>query len=227
MRNHGCGSSFFSGSTFCFPVVDWYRVKRMRKRVKEKRKGVFPAGWIFFSGFLLGVGILNGIWKLEWQQKTISAMYLLSTFAEKEVWGMEYFLEVLRLRGSWFLLFVLCGFSIFGVPLAIVGMLLSGAEIGAMLTMSILQFGLAGGAVGAGLLMPHTLLYLPVMLFLAKLVYGQSVEIWRNHGIFPRDAGNYLFLAMISGLVYFGGILLEAYGNPWTVKLLTKILNMN
>ena len=53
------------------------------------------------------------------------------------------------------------GVTIFGMPLAIMGMLAGGVLIGMLLTVSVLQFGLNGGLVGAGLLFPQYLLYLP------------------------------------------------------------------
>lgn len=189
-----------------------------KKRLRFRGTGKFPAGILFLCGFLLGTLLPNVLWRMEWQQKTMASVYLLSAFAGRGVSGREYFLEVLRMRGSYFLLCVLCGFSVFGVPLAVVGMLLLGCEIGALLTMSILQFGLAGGAVGLGLILPQYVIYLPATMYVMALVYEQSLDIWKNHGIFPQKTYRYSVRACGAALVYFGGILLESWLNPWVVE---------
>ena len=189
-----------------------------KKRFKFRGTGKFPAVILFLCGFLLGTLLPNVLWRMEWQQKTMASVYLLSAFAGRSVSGREFFLEVLRMRGSYFLLSVLCGFSVFGVPLAVVGILLLGGEIGALLTMSILQFGLAGGAVGLGLLLPQYLIYLPVTMYVMALVYEQSLDIWKNRGIFPQKAYNYSLRVCGAGVVYFAGILLESFLNPWVVE---------
>ncbi|MDO4274423.1 MAG: stage II sporulation protein M [Eubacteriales bacterium] len=186
--------------------------------MRFKRKGEFPAGILFLCGFLIGSLLPNIAWKLQWQQKTMASVYLLGAFAHSSVSGKEYFFEVLRMRGSYFLLCILCGVSVFGVPLAVLGVIILGVEIGAMLTMSILQFGLAGGAVGLGLLFPQYLVYIPVSFFFMALVYQQSLDIWRNHGIFPQKAYRYGTRACVAAVLYFGGIVLESYCNPWIVE---------
>ena len=120
---------------------------------------------IVFSGFLIGVLIPNTIWRLEWHQKTAASIYLLGTFADKSMEGNRYLWHVLRVRGGYFLLTVLCGFSVFGVPLAVLGILFLGLEIGMILTLSILQFGLAGGAVGVCLFCPSICFIFPQYFF--------------------------------------------------------------
>lgn len=177
---------------------------------------------LFVTGFLLGILIPNAIWKMEWRQKTLASVYLLGTFAGKSIDGQEYFLYVLKMRGSAFLVAALCGISVFGVPLAVLGTVLQGMEIGLFLTMSILQFGLAGGAIGAGLLLPQYLLYIPAVCYLLSIVYMQSMEIWRNRGLIPRKVSGYLVQVLLAGAVCFVGILLEAYCNPWLFQMFTK-----
>lgn len=126
--------------------------------------------------------------------------------------------------GSLFILSVLCGFSIFGVPLAVAGMLFLGFLIGTVAAMSILQFGFAGGLIGAGLLLPQYLFYIPVWMYLMAQVWELSLGIWRNKGLFPGRCRRYLISAGIALLVYAAGILTECYINPWIAeKLLTFV----
>ena len=76
----------------------------MKRIWKEGKKRTFPAWRLFLAGFLLGILLPNILWKLKWQQQTIASMYLIRTFAKDEVSGPAYLLEVLRIRGSFFLL---------------------------------------------------------------------------------------------------------------------------
>ncbi len=196
----------------------------MEKRKKRFGKGLLPAVLLLAIGFLLGIVIPNVMWKLEWRQKTLASVYILGTFAGKSMKGTEYLWYVLRMRGSVFLVAAFCGISVFGVPLAVLGMLLQGLEIGLILTMSILQFGLAGGAVGAGLFLPQYLLYIPSVCVLMSVVYMQSLDIWKNRGLFPKKVYRYVLGILPAGALYLVGILLEVYCNPWVFQLFTKNL---
>ena len=72
---------------------------------------------------------------------------------------------------------IICGFSIFGAPLAVITLLGSGLYAGMIMTVSILEFGFAGGVIGMGLLLPQ---YLFLHSGLA-LFYGTGMEdIIRN-----------------------------------------------
>ncbi len=85
-------------------------------------------------------------------------MYLLRTFAAKSEAGVEYFLQVLRMRGSFYLLGAACGISVFGGRCCRRQIYL-GIKIGILITMSVLQFGFQGGLVGVGLLFPQYIIY--------------------------------------------------------------------
>ena len=71
-------------------------------------------------------------------------------YAEKG--SREYFWKVLRMRGGLFLLVAGSGLTIFGVLVAVGGMILLGIGMGMLMTMSILQFGFHGGLIGIGLM---------------------------------------------------------------------------
>ena len=88
--------------------------------MKKNRTGTkkFPALILFLLGFLAGNLIPNIIWKAKWQQKTWASVYFLSTFAGKNTGNIEYLKEILKYRGVFYLLNIICGFSVFGAPLA-------------------------------------------------------------------------------------------------------------
>ena len=89
--------------------------------MKKNRTGTkkFPALILFLLGFLAGNLIPNIIWKAKWQQKTWASVYFLSTFAGKNTGNIEYLKEILKYRGVFYLLNIICGFSVFGAPLAV------------------------------------------------------------------------------------------------------------
>lgn len=195
----------------------------MSKGVRVKEKGRFPALILFLAGFLAGTILPNVLWRLQWQQQTMASIYILGAFADKSITGKDYLKEILRVRGSYYLLSVICGISIFGVPLAVLGMLFLGGETGALLAMSVLEFGFTGGVVGAGLLLPQYLVYIPVTMLLMTLVYHQSLQVWQNHGLYPERTGKYMLKCAGGAVLYGLGILLEWKINPWVAE---KVLGM-
>lgn len=185
----------------------------------------FPGGFLFTVGFLLGTVLPNILWKVQWKQETINAFYLLGAFAGKNVSGREYFFQVLTQRGGWFLICVFCGVTVFGVPVSVLTILGAGIKIGAVLSMSILQFGFAGGAAGLSLLFPHEVVYLIVFFYFMRRVYDLSLNCWKGRGLFPQGISRYCFDFFKCGVLYMGGILLEIYVNPWFVEKTVKILD--
>ena len=175
-----------------------------------QRKGL-PVYGIFLAGFLIGVLLPNFMWRFEWSQKTTASMYLLTAFSDRALEKKEYFFYVLKTRGSLFLIASLCGVSVFGVPLAVIGMLYMGLQAGMLLTLSVLQFGLQGGLIGAGAMFPQYLLYFPCFFYLLNLVYVQSLEIWKNRGLLLPDVSDYFLRVIICACIFAGGMLCLLY----------------
>ncbi len=194
----------------------------MENVLSTKIKSSFPGLTLLLAGFLAGMLIPNFVYRFSWKQQAFSAIYLLAAYGKTEIGEIEYLLQLLQMRGSFFILSLLCGFTVFGVPIAVVAMIFTGMGLGMVFSMSILQFGLTGGLVAAGLLFPHYLIYLPLWNAVYQMVYKESVGIWRNHGIFPKKISDY-FLKSFLYIACFGvGILVEWYVNPW---ILSKILD--
>ena len=189
---------------------------------KWKTAGRFPAEILFLTGFLAGTILPNIVWKMEWKQKTLASFYLIRSFAEKDISGGGYFMEVLRRRGGFFVLLFLCGFTVFGVPLSVAYMLILGVETGLLLALSVLEFGLYGGLAGAGLLLPQYVIYVPAYFCLAGMVYRQSYGIWKNYGLVPAKNAPYIRQGITVFLVYAGGILAESFLNPWIVEKIIR-----
>ena len=185
---------------------------------------MFPAIPLFLTGFVVGAVLPNIAYKLEWRQNAASALYVLGLLSEKG--GTEYFYEVLKIRGIWFLVTVCSGVTVFGIPTAIFGVLMTGLTISMLITTCVLQFGLNGGLVAASLMFPQYLVYLPCILWGMGKVYSCSTDLWRRRGWLPGKISGYILSMLLCGLFYFGGILLEAYCNPVITEILIKNLKI-
>ena len=199
--------------------------KMGKKKIRLRLFEDFPSAVLFLTGFLIGMLLPNLIWWMRWRQETIASFYLLGAFAGKGRTGKAYLCEVLRKRGGFFCLCALCGLSVFGAPLAMLAMVGMGVVMGAVLTLSILLFGFAGGAAGLSLLGPQYVVYLPVMMYFCRQVFDQSRDIWKNCGLFPRKLCRYGLRVSGAGALYAGGVFLEAFVNPWVVEKILKMLN--
>ena len=189
---------------------------------KKYKKRSFPAYGLLWLGILVGTLIPNIIWKIEWHQKAAAAMYLLGTFSGKNIDRIEYLQQVVKMRGSFFVMAAVCGASIFGVPFAVLAMILTGVKIGMLLTMSLLEFGINGGLTGVGLLFPQYLVYIPLSTYLLGLVYRQSYIIWKNPSDTLKEMKRYLLQILICAGIMTAGILLEVYCNPAVTELVLR-----
>ena len=140
--------------------------------------------------------------------------------------NIEYLKEILKYRGVFYLLNIICGFSVFGAPLAVITLLGSGLYAGMIMTVSILEFGFAGGVIGMGLLLPQYLFYIPVWLYSMEQEWKISSEIWRNRGLISGEVSIYLKKMCIAAVGYFLGILIECYVNPLIIDIILKYIKI-
>ena len=182
----------------------------MENLLSIKKKSFFPGLTLLLAGFLAGMLIPNFIYRFSWKQQAFSAVYLLETYGKTEAGGIDYLLQILWMRGGIFFLSLICGFTVFGVPMAIMAMFFTGIGLGIVFSMSIL--------------FPHYLIYLQLWDSVYQMVYRESMGIWRNHGIFPQKVSAYLLKVLLYTALYGAGILLEWRVNPW---ILNKILDFS
>lgn len=192
---------------------------------KLRKKHFFPGGILFFAGFLAGMLIPNLGYRFQWKQQAFSAIYLLEMFGRQVTANGEYLAQIIQMRAGIYLLVFLCGFTVFGVPVAVLGMIFVGMGLGMVFAMSILQFGLAGLMVALGLLMPQYVFYLPVLWFLFGMVYEISLESWQSHSLFSKKTGEFLRKMLGYTFFYAIGIVVEWCINPWLLNELFEILN--
>ena len=187
----------------------------MENLLSIKKKSFFPGLTLLLAGFLAGMLIPNFIYRFSWKQQAFSAVYLLETYGKTEAGGIDYLLQILWMRGGIFFLSLICGFTVFGVPMAIMAMLFTGIGLGIVFSMSILQFGLTGGAVAVALLFPHYLIYLGMLSYLAAEA--------RKVG---EDKNKKRMVAMILILTFFVGILSESILSKIFLKNFLQYIGM-
>ena len=187
----------------------------MENLLSIKKKSFFPGLTLLLAVFLAGILIPNFIYRFSWKQQAFSAVYLLETYGKTEAGGIDYLLQILWMRGGIFFLSLICGFTVFGVPMAIMAMLFTGIGLGIVFSMSILQFGLTGGAVAVALLFPHYLIYLGMLYYLAAEA--------RKVG---EDKNKKRMAAMILILTFFVGILSESILSKIFLKNFLQYIGM-
>lgn len=196
----------------------------MRQKLSVHKSREFPGYYLFLLGVLIGVVLPNLIYKMQWRQDTASALYLMGIHADGG--SREYFWKVIRMRGGLFLLAAGSGLTIFGVPIAVGGVVLPGMVMAMLMTMSVLQFGLQGGLVGAGLLFPQFMIYVPCFLIAGRIIYENSMQIWKSRNFLPGQISSYILKMLICSLFLGFGILLEVYFNPLITEILIRNLKI-
>lgn len=179
---------------------------------------------MLFIGFVIGMILPNLMYKMEWKQDMAAALYLMGIYAEEN--GMDYFWKVIRMRGGIWLLAAGSGLTIFGAPIAVAGLIIFGMQTAMLVTMSILQFGLYGGVVGAGLLFPQIIAYLPCVLVASGIIYESSIQIWKKRSFLPGQISAYIWKLFLCTAGFVVGILLETYCNPMITRILIRNLKI-
>ena len=114
--------------------------------------------FLFVAGFVLGVALPNLLWKTELEESGLPGLYLLTRVSQGIPAEPEYFFYILKTRGAVYLLTMLCGLSVFGLPVSVVSCVWMGFLMGAVLTVSLLEFGVRGMFLAVALFLPQ---YLP------------------------------------------------------------------
>lgn len=185
-----------------------------------------PVYFCMIAGFLAGIIVPNIFWREIYAQAGIVSGYMMECLADIEEECSILFEEVQKKRLGMSILLTVCGMSVFGVPVSCVVSGILGFELGSIMTVSILQFGVQGGILGLGLLFPQHMLYIPAFLSIGMLSYKKSMELWHGGSIFHRRLWKYLGIALVYLIVIFIGGCLETYCTPEIMKNLLKNLKI-
>ena len=178
--------------------------------------------FLFVAGFVLGVALPNLLWKTELEESGLPGLYLLTRVSQGIPAEPEYFFYILKTRGAVYLLTMLCGLSVFGLPVSVVSCVWMGFLMGAVLTVSLLEFGVRGMFLAVVLFLPQYLVYVPVSLALYRRSFQSSLSYWKNQRLSQQDRrGSGLFCAW-AAVFLLGGMALEGYLNPVLIQVVIK-----
>lgn len=199
--------------------------------MRRKKKRSLPAEGnlillLFFVGFTLGILFMNVWWNMEGAGAEAGGLYGLAVLMEQPWKKGDYFLYLLKRRGSLFLLAALSGITVFGVPVAAVGVLGTGMVLGSLISLGLLEVGLKGGVLVLGIFFPQLLLYMPGILGIGILTYRSSLQGWKSREIPLALYRRQLFWLGGFLMLCLAGMFLEAYVNPEIVTFFIKKLKI-
>lgn len=195
----------------------------MRRRRKATEERQFPSTILFMAGFLLGMIIPNLMWKKSWGHHVLTSTYLLTMVRQTKYIDRSMLYEIWKQKGCYLIITILSGFTIFGVSLAVIEIIILGFFTSAVITSSILQFGIYGAFIGAALLFPHYVFYYPACFYLLHGVYHESLMICKRRGGLPEKMSGYGTCILLAVSLTVAGSVLEIYANPGFLKLILKI----
>ena len=178
--------------------------------------------FLFVAGFVLGVALPNLLWKTELEESGLPGLYLLTRVSQGIPAEPEYFFYILKTRGAVYLLTMLCGLSVFGLPVSVVSCVWMGFLMGAVLTVSLLEFGVRGRFLAVALFLPQYLVYVPVSLALYRRSFQSSLSYWKNQRLSQQDRRGYGIFCAWAAVFLLGGMALESYLNPVLIQVVIK-----
>ncbi len=180
---------------------------------------------LFVIGFVTGVILPNLLWKTELEANGLPGLYLLTRVSQGMPANPEYFLYVLKTRGAVYALCMLCGLSVFGVPVSVVAGIWMGFLMGAVLTVSLLEFGVEGMFLAGVLFFPQYVIYIPVSLGLYRRSFQLSLRCWKNQRLSFGERKEYGAFCAFAGALLAAGMALESYVNPILIEMVLNKLH--
>ena len=180
---------------------------------------------LFVIGFVTGVILPNLLWKTELEANGLPGLYLLTRVSQGMPANPEYFLYVLKTRGAVYALCMLCGLSVFGVPVSVVAGIWMGFLMGAVLTVSLLEFGGEGMFLAGVLFFPQYVIYIPVSLGLYRRSFQLSLRCWKNQRLSFGERKEYGAFCAFAGALLAAGMALESYVNPILIEMVLNKLH--
>ena len=180
---------------------------------------------LFVIGFVTGVILPNLLWKTELEANGLPGLYLLTRVSQGMPANPEYFLYVLKTRGAVYALCMLCGRAVFGVPVSVVAGIWMGFLMGAVLTVSLLEFGVEGMFLAGVLFFPQYVIYIPVSLGLYRRSFQLSLRCWKNQRLSFGERKEYGAFCAFAGALLAAGMALESYVNPILIEMVLNKLH--
>lgn len=179
---------------------------------------------LFVLGFVLGVVLPNFLWKTELEANGLPGLYLLTRVSQGMPANPEYFIYVIKTRGAVYAMCMLCGLSVFGLPVSVVASVWMGFLMGAVLTVSLLEFGVEGMFLAGILFFPQYVVYVPASLALYRRSFQLSLRCWKNQRGSAQERREYGIFCVCVGALLLVGMFLESYVNPVLIeKVMDKL----
>ncbi len=165
--------------------------------------------WLFLFFVCFGFGILFG--NICNQEESLSFRW--NTLFYPPIDQRLFFYYCMKERFPGMLLLLITGPCFLGVGLAHLSVAWRGFSFGTMLSLAVVRMGVRGLGIGICAMLPHYLIYIPVLIGAWKL-------IWTFHHYGGKKIVNYVLCCIGLLLLYSVGIFIEAYGNPYLLKIL-------
>ncbi|RDU25236.1 stage II sporulation protein M [Anaerosacchariphilus polymeriproducens] len=200
---------------------------RLKGKIEIPHKNLLLC--IFSGGFLLGIIITNIFGKNYVEEMGILSDYFIQRYKYASISSDELFFYVLKRRaiviaGIWAM-----GFSALGVFSVWLFIGWFGFSIGTLLTASIIRFGVGGILFSLGAIIPHYLIYVPVLSVLIGKVYCTCLKIYYPTKVMEYQNKKKIYLEyfatfLLISVVCIIGVLLESYVNPMIFKKVLRII---
>lgn len=187
--------------------------------------------FVFTAGFLAGILLTNFCGKNYVQETGILSQYFIQRFKQGKMDSMDYFYYLLTSRSKGLVLLWIFGTTMFGIAAVYAYLFWFGLSGGILLTSSVMNYGMKGIVVCVVSGIPQYLFYIPLGLFLLRLVYQTSAAVYfpRMQAYTTERSKGYILLKYtgcfcLALLGIFIGIWLESWLNPVILKKILKIL---
>lgn len=195
------------------------------------KKWGMNAGFLRSAAVLLVLGITMGAMAVNVLADSavgragILSDYFLRQYKYLEIDTTGLFLYILGKRMKWIFLLWLAGFTVAGLPCAVVYVMWMGFSAGTLFGIAVLKLGLEGLLFSGVALFPQILIYVPAWAFFLNGIYlrtdGNKQE---NRTSMTNSTARYFLLIVGMCLFMAFGILVESSLNPWFVKQIIRFL---
>ena len=189
------------------------------------RKSEQLAYWRFFlllflAGFVLGIVFVNLVWRFRTQDIETLSLFSSGEGGRTAAPLPGYLWYLTQKRMGIMLVWHLTGITILGTFLVAAGLLWTGFLCGTLSAIAVLQLGLRGIAVLTAAFLPQIFLYVPAGLWYLTCVWQMSEKSREGGRLNGRLYKGFLLSCLAPLAVFFCGILVECYVNPYILDLL-------
>ncbi len=201
--------------------------------LKRYNLGIFKLQFILFGTFLLiGTILANRLDANRIDEYKLLSGYFINKFPDTAFLNMDLFKHIIWERFRLFLIIWVFGFTFFEVVTNTLFVMYFGFSIGYLFSVGLITNGFKGYFFNLILLLPHYLIYIPIMLYLlkksldfSKKVYGNKSRL-RGIKIHKQMLMEYILVLILCALFVIIGCFFEAYINPQLVNWYISTINL-